>query len=530
MIKTHKTIANKDLKDIGDSDKTVAKLQHEVEVLNQENRWLKEQLGLLKKAQFGKSSEQIDSNQISFFNEIEVEQRPQSEEPTIEEVTYKRRKTYSRGVNRDAFKDLPVKEEVYELTDEECVCECCQGRLHSIGTDVKSTVEFAPAHLFIKEVHRHKYACRRCQAHEDKTPMKIATAPAPLLSGSFVSPSLLAQIVNQKFNGAVPFDRQERLYSEIGIEIKKQNMANWCIKVSELWLEALYERMRHYLVKETFLHADETHLTVLDKTFNPTGKKTYMWVYGNGELSPFKIAMFDHCLGRAGAYAKVFLTGFNGYLQTDDFSGYNKVENVIRVGCHAHARRYFFNAYLMGKKNAPVESGRANEALKFFKVLFKLEASFKKDQLTVQERYEKRLEVSKPVLEAFLVWLKENEKITMPKSLLGKAIAYSLSNWELLTNYLLDGQCSLSNNLAERLVKPFVISRKNFLFSKSAVGAKASATYFTLIETAKLNGLNPFAYLVYIMERLPNIPLVTEDALDHLLPWSDAVKESCRQS
>ncbi|GAU77767.1 IS66 family transposase [Fusibacter sp. 3D3] len=528
MIKTHEPIENKDFKGTSDSNIIVAKLQHEVEVLNQENRWLKEQLGLLKKAQFGKSSEIIDSNQMSFFNEIEVEQRPQSEEPTIEEITYKRRKAYNRGLNRDAFKDLPVEKEFYELPEEERLCECCQGELHSIGTEVKSTLEYVPARLYIKEVHMHKYACRNCQLHEEATPIKKASAPAPLLMGSFVSPSLLAQIVNQKFNGAVPFDRQERLYHEIGIEIKKQNMANWCIKVSELWLEPLYERMRQYLIMETFLHADETTLTVLDKTFNPTGKKTYMWVYGSGELSAFKIAMFDHCLGRAGAYAKVFLNGFSGYLQTDDFNGYNKVENVIRVGCHAHARRYFFNAYMMGKKNAPVESGRANEALKFFKVLFKLEASFKKDQLTVQERYEKRLEVSKPVLEAFFVWLKENEKITMPKSLLGKAIAYSLSNWELLTNYLLDGQCSLSNNLAERLVKPFVISRKNFLFSKSAVGAKASATYFTLIETAKLNGLNPFAYLMFIMEQLPNISLTTEDALDHLLPWSPSVVEKCK--
>lgn len=511
-----------------DTGNTIAKLQHEVEVLNQENKWLKEQFGLLNKEQYGKSSEVLHSDQINFFNEIEVEHRPQLEEPTVEEITYKRRKAANRGLNRDAFKDLPVEIETYELPEEELVCDCCNGLMHSIGTETKSTLEFVPAHLFIKEVQRHKYACRYCQAHADQTPIKIAPAPAPLLSGSLVSPSLLAQIVNQKFNGGVPFDRQERLYHEIGLEIKKQNMANWSIKVSELWLEPLYERMRQCLVKENFLHADETPLTVLDKTLNVSSKKTYMWVYGTGELSPHPIAMYDHCLGRSGNYAKAFLNGFKGYLQSDDFGGYNKVENVIRVGCHAHSRRYFYKAYEAAKKQAPIESGRAYEALMFYKALFKIEEAFQKDKSTALERYEKRLEISKPVLEAFLVWLRENEKITLPKSLLGKAIAYSLSNWALLTNYLLDGQCSLSNNRAERIVKPFVISRKNFLFSKSAVGAKASAVYFTLIETAKLNGLNPYAYLKYVMEHLPNISLTTIDAMDHLLPWNESVKENCK--
>ncbi len=528
MKKTHVTIENKEFSGSSDTDNTVAKLQHEVEVLNQENKWLKEQLGLLKKAQFGKSSEIVHPDQVNFFNEIEVEQRPQLEEPTIEEITYKRRKITNRGLNRDAFKDLPVEVEIYELPEEELICDCCNGPMHSIGTESKSTLEFIPARLFVKEVHRHKYACRHCQAHADQTPIKIASAPAPLIGGSLVSPSLLAQIVNQKFNAAVPFDRQERLYHEMGLEIKKQNMANWSIKVSELWLEPLYERMRQFLVKESFLHADETPLTILDKTLNVSSKKTYMWVYGTGELSKYQIAMYEHCMGRAGSFAKTFLTGFSGYLQTDDFSGYNKVENVIRVGCHAHARRYFYKAYEAAKKQAPIESGRAYEALMFFKALFKIEATFQKDGLTALERYEKRLEISKPVLEAFLVWLKENEKITLPKSLLGKAIAYSLSNWELLTNYLLDGQCSLSNNRAERIVKPFVISRKNFLFSKSAVGAKASAIYFTLIETAKLNGLSPYLYLKYVMDQLPNIPLINDDAIDHLLPWSDHAKNTCK--
>lgn len=528
MTKPHETIENKSVYDSFDLDNTVAKLQHEVEVLNQENKWLKEQLGLLKKEQYGKSSEKVNPDQINFFNEIEVEQRSTIEEPTLEQITYKRRKAAKRGLNRDAYKDLPVEIETYELPQENLTCECCKGEMHSIGTQVKSTLEFVPARLFIKEVHRYKYACRHCQINETQTPIKIAKAPEPLIKGSVVSPSLLAQIVNQKFNGGVPFDRQERLYGEMGIELTKQNMANWSIKVSELWLEPLYDRLKCFLVKENFLHADETSLTVLDKSFKESSKKTFMWVYGTGEMSRYRIAMYDHCMGRSGSFAKAFLSGFSGYLQTDDFGGYNKVENVIRVGCHAHARRYFYKAYEATKKHGPVESGRAYEALMFFKALFKIEATFQKEGLTAFERYEKRLEISKPVLEAFLVWLKENEKITLPKSLLGKAIAYSLSNWELLTNYLLDGQCALSNNRAERIVKPFVISRKNFLFSKSAVGAKASALYFTLIETAKLNGLNPYLYLKYILDHLPNTPLASDDAVDFLLPWSDSVKSMCK--
>ncbi|KDR94933.1 transposase IS66 [Peptoclostridium litorale DSM 5388] len=212
-------------------------------------------------------------------------------------------------------------------------------------------------------------------------------------------------------------------------------------------------------------------------------------------------------------------------MQTDDYSGYNSVENVTRVGCFAHARRYYTDALKALPKESEIESTHAHKALEYFKRMFRFESEWK--DLSANERFKMRNKNLKPAMEAYLSWLQEVQPKIVRKSKLGQAVNYSLSNWELLSNVLKDGQCELTNNAAERQIKPFVIGRKNYLFCKSPHGAKASAMAYSIIETAKMNGLNPFYYLKYLFEQLPNTKLSTPYALDHLLPWSETLPKEC---
>jgi len=497
-----------------------AMLQHENEILTAKLEWYEEQYKLNQAKRFGKSSDTVPAEQISFLNEAEIAQRLEAEEPELEKIVYERKKR-RRGTNKDSFADLPVERIEYDLPIDEQICPVCNGTMHSMSEEVRRELKVIPAQVSIVEHVRKIYTCRACE----KAPIITAPMSAPVISGSFVSPSLLAFIMHQKYVAALPLHRQEQIFKEYGIDISRQSMANWIIKGAELWLEPLYDRMHQYLLKETFLHADESPMRVLTKDGKPTDSKAYMWLYATGGYGR-KMALYEYQPSRSGKHAKRFLEGYSGLLQSDDYSGYNSVENVIRVGCFAHARRYYTDALKVIPKGVSIESTYAHQALEFFKELFTLESRW--TEISAEKRYENRLKESKPVLEAYLSWLQEAEPKVVKKSKLGQAIAYSLSNWELLTNFMKDGQCELSNNRAERAIKPFVIGRKNFLFAKSPHGAKASAIAYSIAESAKLNGLNTFYYMKYLFEQLPNTRLDRPEALDHLLSWSEEIPAECR--
>ncbi len=522
-----KTLETKELQLNNDSIDNLknenAKLQHELEIANTKLKWYEEQFKLNQVKKYGKSSDKVDEEQISFFNEAEVTVRPDIEEPTTEKIIYERSK--KRGTNKASFEDLPVERIEYEISEEEQVCEKCNSKMHEMSVETRKELKIIPAKVCIVHHVRKVYSCRECEKTGDSTPIVTAPMPAPVISGSFVSPSLLAYLMYQKYSAALPLDRQEKIFSHFGIDISKQNMSNWIIKGSELWLEPFYERLRTELLKETFIQADESPLRVLTKDGKPTDSKSYMWLYKGGNFGK-KITLYEYQPSRSGKHPRKFLEGFEGILQSDDYSGYNLVQNVTRVGCHAHARRYYTDALKILPKEAEIESTNAHQALKYFKQMFHLESQW--TDLSAEERKKIRNIELKPVLEAYLSWLQEIEPKVVRKSKLGQAINYSLSNWELLSNVLVDGQCELSNNAAERAIKPFVIGRKNYLFCKSPHGAKASAIIYSIVETAKMNNLNPFYYLKYLFEQLPNTRLTSPESLDHLLPWSETLPEECR--
>jgi hypothetical protein len=304
-------------------------------------------------------------------------------------------------------------------------------------------------------------------------------------------------------------------------------MANWVLYGANKWLALIYDRLHEHLVQKDILHADETTLQVLQEPGREAATKSYLWLYRTGRDGP-PIILYDYQTTRAGKHPRRFLAGFKGYLHVDGYAGYNELPDVTLVGCWAHARRKFdeaLKALPEDKRNAAVA---AREGLEYCNRLFAIERELK--DKTPEERYQTRQVRSRPVLDAFLAWLKNQKARVLPKSTFGQAIYYCLGQWDKLVAFLQDGRLELDNNRSERSIKPFVIGRKNWLFANTPRGAKASAIVYSIIETAKENGLNPFHYLIYLFEKLPNLDLKDKNALDQLLPWSETLPPVCRMN
>ncbi|WP_127585699.1 IS66 family transposase, partial [Paenibacillus koleovorans] len=273
-------------------------------------------------------------------------------------------------------------------------------------------------------------------------------------------------------------------------------------------------------------YADETSLQVLQEPGRKAEQQSYLWLYRTGPWSP-AIVLYEYQPTRAGEHPKRFLSGFTGYLHADGYDGYDQVAGVRRVGCWAHARRKFFEAVQVLPKHVPAAGTIAQQGLDFCNRLYAIER--KAEGLPPEERHLIRQEQSRPVLDAFLVWLEEQQAKVLPKSQTGVAVNYCLNQWKRLIGYLSDGRLEIDNNRSERSIKPFVIGRKNWLFANTPKGAKASATIYSLVETAKENQLHPFYYLMYLLEKLPQLTdLHDEKALDALLPWSTSLPLTCR--
>jgi transposase len=497
-------------------------LKIEIEELNAKVAWYEEQFRLSAAQKYGASSEKTpDADQLSIFNEAEKEQRPLLAEPDLEEITYKRKR--SRKPTGERFADLPVEVIEYELEGEDLVCEECGDTLTKMSKETRRELVVIPATVKLVEHVQNIYTCENCRDNGTASNIQMARAPEPVIPHSFVSPSLLAYIVDRKYSQALPLYRQEQQWKYFGFELSRQNMANWVIKGAEL-LMILFLLIKDFLLKETYIHADESELQVLSEPGKKATSKSYMWLYCTGERGP-PIYLYDYRPSRSGDCPKKFLKGFSGIIQTDGYEAYNKVEGVTLMACLSHIRRYFADALKALPKDADVSRSLAEVGRKYCNKLFKLERSFK--DMPAEERYFARLEKSKPLLDEFHDWLTESNQKALPKSALGKAIKYCLNQWDHLIVFLLDGNVEISNNRAERALKSFVIGRKNFLFAKSPAGAGASAVCYSIIETAKANGLSPFHYLTHLFNKLPNLPAADPDAINELLPWSDKLPASC---
>jgi transposase len=500
-------------------------LESKVAELTQQLKWYEEQFRLSQHKRFGSSSEKTNPDQLelSLFNEAEVEAVPNLEEAPTESISYTRRK--KRGQRETMLEDLPMETVEYRLSEEEQVCSCCGGDLHEMSTEVRQEIQVIPAQVKVKKHVRYVYACRHCEREETQTPIVTAPMPAPVYPGSLASPSSMAYVMSQKYVEGMPLYRQEKQFERLGFTLSRQTMANWMIYGANQWLQPVYDRMKEQLLQKEVLHADETTVQVLHEPDRKPTSTSYMWLYRTGrEDAP--IILFDYQPTRGKEHPTKFLAGFKGYLHVDGYAGYNGVKNVTLVGCFAHARRKFDEALksLPAAKQMAMVSAR--EGLHFCNQLFEIERDTV--QLSPIDRYETRLERSQPVLKAFSEWLHEQKPKVLPKSKLGEAITYCLNQWDKLNAFLLDGRLEIDNNRSERSIKPFVIGRKNWLFSNTKRGATTSATIYSIIETAKENQLNPYQYLTYLFEKLPNINITDNEELDKVMPWSSALPLICR--
>jgi transposase len=473
--------------------------------LQARNDFLEEQFRLAQQKAYGRSSE-AHPGQGELFNEAEQLVEEVVAEPEQQEISYTRNKPKRKPLPET----LPREQVVIDLADDEKVCDCCQGELHQIGEDKSEKLEFIPAQVKVLEFIRPKYACRACDKKGTEVKVKQAPMPKAIIPKGIATASLLSQIVTSKYQYGLPLYRQEALFRQYGIELSRKTMADWMLRCADS-LQVLYDHLRQILLQQAVIQADETTLKVV----NEDKAQCYMWLYCTGTDAPTdsdipNIVLYDYQRSRAGQCAVEFLDGFTGYLQVDGYTGYEQTLAIL-IGCWAHARRKFIEAKQAQPKG---KSGKADMALNLIQKLYGIEARIK--DKTAQDKQAIRQQQAKPVLDKLYAWL-QNANMP-PKSKLGEAITYCLNQWPKLTRYLEDGRLNIDNNRAERAIKPFVIGRKNWLFANTANGARASATLYSLIETAKANGLIPFDYLMDLFTELPNIK--SGDDLDHLLPWN----------
>ena len=485
-------------------------------------KYYEEQFRLAAHKKYGASSEKTEhTNQLLLFDEAENEANPRQPEPTVEEIRYTRRK--SAGKREEDLSEFPVKTLEYSEPEEERVCPECGGAMHVMGHDTRRELEIIPAQVQVVEHVSEVYSCRRCEREGTSVPVRKAPSPNPVIKGSLAGASSVAHIMVCKYMSALPLYRQEQVFQMNGVQLSRQTMANWMLRCSEDWLEPLYEHMRVQLLEEGVLHADETVLQVLKEPGRASRTQSFMWLYRTSGVRKAPVVLYEYQPTRSGAHPKRFLERFKGYLHTDGYSVYHSLSpDIHAVGCWAHARRKFDEAL---KAAPPDERGvpSLQKGLGYCNRLFELERDYK--NLQPEERYKERLSRSKPVSDEFFAWAAS--VIVLPKSTLGKAIHYALEQKEYLERVFVDGRLELSNNRAERSIKPFVIGRKNWLFSCTPKGAKTSSVIYSIIETAKENGLKPFEYLKHIFETLPNIPA---DSYASLLPWSETIPDICKQS
>jgi len=490
------------------------------------------QLLYLKRRQFGASSERTnrDTGQLSIFSDLlGVAEPTPPPAPETEEITYKRKKR--KGKREENISNLPVVRVEYELSEGERECLSCDTFMHDIGVSVRREIEIIPAQAIVKEHAAHSYACPnpKCEGivgNEKNGSLggsKVivrADSPKPLISGSLASPSLVAHIAYQKYSNGMPLYRIEKGFQYDGVIISRQNMSNWVIKCTQELLMSVYEQMKSHLLRESVLHSDATTIQVLREEGRAATTKSCEWVHRTSGASGKKIVIYQYTQTKGQEHPRKFFADFKGYLHTDGASVYHNLPpDVVTVGCWAHARRYF-ESIIKALDDEGRKKSEAATGIAYINALFKLERDFA--NLLHEERYLARLEKSKPIADAFFVWA-ENLS-ALPQSPLGKAVHYALSQRKYLENIFLDGRLELSNNRCERSVKPFVMGRKAWLFSNTPDGAEASSVMYSIIETAKENGLHPFYYVKFLLEVLPS---AMQSDIESLMPWCESLPDCC---
>ena len=521
-------------------EETLQKQETRIQLLEEQkkeleflNAMLSDRLTLAQKKRFGASSEKYAEGytQMNLFNEAEQEADPNASEPDLEEVhpsPYRRKKR--RGKKEEDLSSFETTEVIeYKLTGTDGYCPDCNTKYKVVTKETVKRLKFIPARFEVVEEVTFVYSCPKCGA------MKRPEKTAPLLKGSVATPSLVAGIMNAKYVNGMPLARQEREFARYDLDLSTKTMANWIIQCADRYLQPLYDLMKEELLRSKYLHGDETRIQVIDEPEQKGSTQNWMWVYLTDESSGSpQMVLFQYERTRAGYHPKEFLGNlFEGYFTCDGYQAYHSLPDGITVtGCMAHARRRFDEALTVLKKDFTKEQLKettAYQAMARIGILYKIEEMIR--EKSPEERYEERQKQARPLLEAFFEWLHTLEDCVDRSSLIGEAVLYTLNQEVYLKRYLEDGHLSIDNLAAERSLKNFATGRRNWLFAKSIHGAQASATVYSITETAMLNGLKPYHYLTYVLEKMKDLgPFPEKEAILELLPWSTSLPADCHSN
>jgi transposase len=449
----------------------------------------------LKRWRFGQSSESLDA-QTPLFDAIVADTAIEDAAAREQTQPPKDRASARRPVRQALPAALPRIEHRHELQGTNCAC----GQpLLRIGEDVSEQLDCVPAQFFVHRHIRGKYACRGCQT------IRAAALPAQVIDKGLPAPGLLAQVVVAKHDDHLPLYRQEEIYARSGVHLARSSMAQW-VGICGVRLAPLADALRQFILGHGVVHADETPVRLLAPGQGKT-HRAYVWVYRTTDFVAQRAVWFDFCMGRGGEHPRKVLKDWRGTLVTDDYGGYNAIHargDIVEAGCMAHARRKLFEAHELN--GSPI----AGHAVALIGKLYEIEAEIK--ALAVEDRWRIRQQRAKPVAEQLHDWLVGQRQKLAKADATAKAIDYSLGRWHALTRYLDDGNVPICNNAVENSIRPLALGRRNWLFVGSQVAGERAANIMSLIESAKLNGLDPWAYLKDVFERLPtlkNADLVT---------------------
>lgn len=488
----------------------LAALNDRIAQLERENRLLLEKLHYLTQQRFGRKSEVIAPGQGNLFGlepaAVEAEEQAPGETET---------KTRRRGGRRKPAKDLPRERIVHELPESQrhCRCGAC---LQAIGEAVSEQYDVIPPVFRILEHVQLKYACPAC----DQAGVVTAPKPAQPLPRHQVSPGLLAWLATSKFADGLPAHRQaDRLKQRFGVAFTSTTLSQWLIKTAQLWLLPLLASWEPVLRASPYLQADETTLQVLDEPDRYPWQKSYLWLRRSASGPP--ILIFTYQPSRAGRVAEALFEGFSGYLQVDGYSGYNLVAarpEVIPLGCWAHARRKFDAVIKANGRRSP-EAALAREVLGLIARMYRIEREIK-DACDEQRRLRRERD-TQPLFGQIRAWLDANvERAADYGGSLKTACTYLHNQWERLIVFATDPRLHPDNNRAEQHMRPIAQGRKNWLFAKSPQGAEATAAWYSVIETAKANGLEPYHYLRWLLDELPRHAAAGAIDWDAFHPWN----------